>query len=155
MLTTYCKDIVEANGVPTLWKYVLDTTRVPARKKLKALGYNQCYIPIITCIGNIAKYDMASVVSVIEPEQILKLLDDELSTEMQSLLPLLNLLDLLIMYDPSHGTSSVERIQWFQKVPIYICIGDCVVKLWATHRHCIGVSNVNTVAAVDYRLLQC
>jgi hypothetical protein len=125
MFTTYCKEIVKANGVPTLWKYFLDTTSVEARKQLKALGFAQEYLFIVRCISNFAKYDMASVAGVIEPEQILKLLDDELSKEVDNMIPLLDVLNLLIMYDPSHGTSSLKRMCWFQKVIFYmrICIG--------------------------------
>jgi hypothetical protein len=117
-LRKYCKEIVEAKGVSTLWKYFLETKSVSARQQMAILPGYMHSLRVLICLRDIMKNSSPDVaVSVIEPEEIVKLIDDELAREMDDgMFGILGILDQLVMYDPSKGTDKLIKMRWLLKV---------------------------------------
>jgi hypothetical protein len=101
-----------------MWNYFLTTKTPAARRKLaKVDGYIRS-LRILHCFSEMMKNDCDdAVVKVLQLDEIVKLLDDEYSRELDDgIYNILSLLDQLVAYDPSKGTDKLEKMRWIQKV---------------------------------------
>jgi hypothetical protein len=102
IIKTYTKEIVEADRVSSLWKYFLATKSVDAREKMQEITTEKDEgLPIVSCLYNIMYHNRnEAVMSIIEAEEIVKLLDDELAKKMNlAIIGIIGLLNQLIMCD--------------------------------------------------------
>jgi hypothetical protein len=131
-LACYAEEIVEANGESLLWKYFLATKTVAYRKEHPKERNKSQSLPILKSLYNLVECGLQ--ITVIEPEEIVMLLDDELAKELDDgIFPVLGTLDQLIRYDPSFGESVLTRVLWFQKVRlnhvVEVTMQWCILRL--------------------------
>jgi hypothetical protein len=104
------KQVVEANGVFSIWKAFLEAkASIP-----DALS------PLIHTLYYLATTHLAEVVMVVQPEELLNLLDREefqnLSYEL--LFSILDLLNEIKMHNPSNESDKVQKAMWFMNVSL-------------------------------------
>ena len=109
----YCKELVEANRVADIWKYLLIESSPAGRKKLSE--QNAGSLPILSSIYNIVSYDYRAVARVVDLEVLVKLLDDKFAEQWDSgIISLFNILSHLAL----NGAEPMEKVISFQKVTL-------------------------------------
>jgi hypothetical protein len=115
----HSKEIIEADGVPSLWKCFLATRSADALEKCNKIS-RRYYLPLMECFRGIATFGYASAVTdVIEIAEIVKLIDEDLKGNDETILIVPSLIHTFIVHGPSNGASPLEKMCWLQKVNVY------------------------------------